>query len=227
MFRLAARMKVLTLVGMVAWLSLAWAGYFSASARTSPPNSRHALSPFEQQVLAQMNRVRANPPAYAAFLVSFRKYYQGRLLKIPGQIALQTVEGVSALNGAIRALRAARAAPPLLASPGMSLASRSHVADIGPRGLTSHIGSDGGDTFKRLDRFGRWQQVAGENIQYGARSAEEAVLQLLVDDGVPSRGHRTNILNPRFRVTGIACGPHARYRTACVITFAAGYLELR
>jgi len=85
-------------------------------------------------------------------------------------------------------MRAARAAPPLLASPGMSRASRSHLADIGPRGLTSHIGSDGSDTFKRLDRFGRWQQVAGENMQYGARSAEEAVLQLLIDDGVTQPG---------------------------------------
>ncbi len=183
------------------------------------------LSPLERQVLEELNRVRADPRGYAARLTRQRPHYEGRLLKLPGQVPLMTSEGVAALDGAVRALRAARAAPTLAPSRGMSRAARAHADDLGPRGLTSHVGSDRADTFTRLERYGRWQGKAGENIQYGGRDAAEVVAQLLIDDGVPSRGHRKNILDAGFRVAGVGCGKHARFRTVCVITFAAGYVE--
>lgn len=183
------------------------------------------LSPLEGQVLEELNRVRSDPRSYAGTLASLRKYYRGRLLELPGRVALMTVEGPAALEGAVRALRAARPAPPFIASRGMSRAARAHANDIGPRGVTSHLGSNGSDPFQRLQCCGRWQGSAGENIQYGGRDAREVVAQLLIDDGVPGRGHRKNILNPRFRVVGIGCGRHARFRSVCVIDFAAGYLE--
>jgi len=65
----------------------------------------------------------------------------------------------------------------------------------------------------------------GENIDYGNNTGRRIVVSLLIDDGVPSRGHRTNILNPEFTVTGTSIKTHNVYRFICVLTYAAAYSE--
>ncbi len=77
----------------------------------------------------------------------------------------------------------------------------------------------------RLTRYGRWSGKIGENISYGRSDARDVVIQLLVDDGIRSRGHRKNIFDPEFRVVGVGCGQHAGYRAMCVTTFASDYKE--
>ena len=50
------------------------------------------------------------------------------------------------------------------------------------------------------------------------------MLTLLIDDGVANRGHRNRLLDPSFRVTGIACGDH-KMGAMCVITLAGDFTD--
>jgi hypothetical protein len=45
-------------------------------------------------------------------------------------------------------------------------------------------------------------------------------MQLFVDDGVPSRGHRTNIVRPEFSNTAVAICKHPTYRHEAVLPYA-------
>jgi hypothetical protein len=57
-------------------------------------------------------------------------------------------------------------------------------------------------------------------ISFGPEQPPAVVIDLVVDDGVPDRGHRKILLDDRLRFAGAACGPHTIYRTMCVIDLA-------
>jgi uncharacterized protein YkwD len=183
------------------------------------------LSLLEKEIVRELNMARLSPRDYASLLEKWKPYYNGKLLKVPGEVAIKTKEGVSALNEAIRSIRSMNPVPRFRLSKGMSLGARDHVKDQGSSGSTQHKGRDGSQPWDRVNRYGTWQKIIGENISFGHNRARNVVMTLIIDDGVPDRGHRKNIFNSDFRVTGVACGPHSTYKTICVITFAGGYQE--
>lgn len=53
--------------------------------------------------------------------------------------------------------------------------------------------------------------MLGENLSFGESDAVSVIASLIVDDGVPSRGHRTNIFKKEFTKMGCFTGPHSVY----------------
>jgi uncharacterized protein YkwD len=185
----------------------------------------HDLSPLEKAVVEEVNLARTSPKSYASFLDQLKTYYKGKILNLPGETPVLTQEGVAAVTEAIRFLRSLNPIPPLDPSKGMSLGAKDHLRDLKLSGNSQHRGSDKSQPWERVNRYGTWQKVIGENIAFGNEKAREIVMAMIIDDGVPHRGHRKNIYNTNFRVLGVACGEHPHYQTVCVITFAGGYIE--
>ena len=183
------------------------------------------LSPSEKAVVHEINLARTAPKNYASFLEQFKKYYHEKLIKLPNETPIITKEGVEALMEATRFLRSTKPVPLLNLSKGMSWGARDHVKDLGLSGGSQHRGSDRSQPWDRVNRYGIWQKVIGENISFGHDRARNIVMSLIIDDGVPHRGHRKNIFNSDFRVIGVACGEHPNYKTICIITLAGGYIE--
>lgn len=189
---------------------------------------QHGTPPADvsREVLREVNRVRTNPQAYADFLTSRRALYRedGMMESRGGRTRFRTHEGVRALDEAIRCLRRTQPLPPLTFCAGLASSARDHAQDQGHSGLIGHNGRDGSDPFARMERYGAWRSQAGENIAYGPLSAEQIVVNLVVDDGVPGRGHRNNVLKPAFGVAGVGVGAHPRYGRVCVIDFAGDFV---
>ena len=175
---------------------------------------------FTQEVLDQINRVRQDPQAYAAYLAHYRSFYTADgMFRAPGRVPLRTHEGTAALDQAIRTLEHASPQAPITASDLLAGSARELINIQQQNGQIGH----GSSPFDRMQHYGVWQNMAGENVAYGAPTAEQVVYNLVVDDGERSRGHLKNILQPGFRVAGVSVGHHPIYGTMCVIDFASEF----
>ncbi len=179
-------------------------------------NPAAAETPFEQQVLAALNAARTDPAAYAAGLKQYRTYFHANLLRYPGQSAdIETEEGVAVVDEAIAFLKRQAPLAPVESAPLFAASARDLVLDQA-QGGTGHESSDGSSPADRAKRHGGGGFVA-EVIAYGPVDAADVVRQLIIDDGVADRGHRSILYSPELRFAGVACGPHPEYRTMCVI----------
>lgn len=171
--------------------------------------------PMEEAVLAEVNFARAYPQEYARRLLSEPVTAWQRALEANGQPYDR-----AAFIEAVEALQRQEPLPVLKADHALADAALEHVSLQGPSGLIGHSSPNGERFYDRLRRHGAADAIAAENIAYGPRTPSDVVRELIIDSGVPSRGHRRNIFHANFEVVGISCGAHRDYFTMCVMDFS-------
>lgn len=163
------------------------------------------LSEAEKDVILLVNKVRTMP---ALFAKTYLESHKG--------------ESVAALECYEELLEwSPRQA--LSPSKALSMASRDHARDMGSSGKTGHVSTNGKSATDRVKRYGVFTGAytgPWENCSYGFNDPLEIILQLLVDDDVPSRGHRKNIMEVHANFMGTAIQPHKEYDFNCVMDFA-------
>lgn len=182
------------------------------------------LNVLQKHVILELNKVRSNPKQFAEeYMEELTTAYDGKLYTYPGQSPVQSKEGVRPLLECIQVLKQTEPMPILQPSKGLAKAAADLVTDQQQNGGIGHITRNGLTPQKRIEKFGEWDICSAEDITYGSFEARQIVIALLIDDGVPSRGHRKNILNPCFHFAGVANGTHSEYLSMCVIDYAGDY----
>ncbi|WP_157817879.1 CAP domain-containing protein [Candidatus Thiodictyon syntrophicum] len=187
------------------------------------------LTPEERDVVTHINLARSNPAAYARlFLRPRRILFHGKIYLDPldprGR-GLRTHEGSAAVDEAAQELDETAPMGPLLVSAALTRAARMQAAEQAATGETGHGGRDGSTPSARIADQGHWEWIVGEVAAYGPVSGREIVSRLLIDDGVTSRGHRRNILDPRFGAVGVSIASHPRFGRTVIIDFADAIAE--
>ena len=163
------------------------------------------LTESEKDVILLVNKVRTMPALFArAYLESHRS---------------ESTAAEECYNELLKWT----AQKPLKPSKALSLAARDHGDDMGKTGEIGHVSSNGKSSTQRVLRYGVFKGAytgPWENCSYGFEDPLEIILQLLIDDDVPSRGHRKNIMEVEVNFIGTSIRPHKTYEYNCVMDFA-------
>jgi hypothetical protein len=147
-----------------------------------------SLSQNERDVYYWVNVLRADP---RSFLNNYVLPFLNQFPEAKG----------SSSSSLIADLKAQSELPLMAPKDNLLKASRLHAVDLSKQNRISHNSSDGRSFRQRMESAGI-TTCAGENILEGKSDALKAVILLLIDEGVPDKGHRKSLLNARFNLMG-------------------------
>ncbi len=156
-------------------------------------NARQFMTFEEQSMVKEINLVRSNPAGYVKFIEMYKKDILSG--KVPGSVA--------ACDELIGELKKTPPLLPMKSSQCLFNAAKEHGEDLRRSGNMSHLGSDGSYPWDRIKRNCPDLTDGNENLIGGPKSVRKLVIQLLVDDKTPNRGHRRNLLDKEWKY--IAC----------------------
>ncbi len=153
----------------------------------SNPNS--AMSVEEYGMLDEINLLRRNPVGYIPFVEVYIKEMQAK----------NNTGAVKSARELIAELRTTSAVGILEAKDCIYTAAKKHGDEQKGRGSLNHDGLDGTWPWDRMMRECAEVTDGNENLIGNTTDIRRAVVLLLVDDGIESRGHRKILLNPDWK----------------------------
>ena len=164
--------------------------------RVDEATDKAAASYMQSEELAmvdEINLVRSNPAGYIPYVEA----YKAKILR---------GEGFGSAAVCDELIAELRSTPPRsILKPRECLyrAARVHGEDQRPTGDTNHVGTDGSWPWDRVLRACPELTDGNENLVGGPSTVRESVMILLIDDGIPNRGHRKTMLQEDWRY--VAC----------------------
>jgi uncharacterized protein YkwD len=158
-----------------------------------PLSNNTSMSNEEMEMVNEINLMRQNPAGYIQYI---REYITH--LKQNGDMG-----GVQSANELIAELEKSPKLSTLQPLQCVYTAAKKHGEDQIRRGATDHTGSDGSMPWDRVLRECPNLKDGNENLVGGPSDIRRAVILLLVDDGIDTRGHRRTLLNPEWQY--VAC----------------------
>ena len=180
----------------------------------------------EQDIFQCHNECRENPQSSISKLKEIQPYFKDKIYHHPLEDAITTYEGADIIEEATQYLKTLKPINTLIYSEEISKACRDHIADIGHKGLTDHIGSDGSNITDRIEKYCEWDGIVGENLDFGFREGSNILMNMIMDDGVKERCQRRNIFNREFKFIGVGVGPHKTFGVCAVVGYAKNIRKL-
>lgn len=166
------------------------------------------LSQKEQTMFYWVNVFRKNP----------KKFYSAVIKEFIRQFPEANKQEVKSLERDINKVNTPL--PLFVPDAGLIQMSYAHSNDLKRRGgVITHKSSSGKDFGQRIKEAGNYG-CGAENIFIGSDGPLEALIMLLVDYGVPDKGHRLNLLDPAFGRMGLSFSQVATNKTVIVQEFA-------
>lgn len=162
---------------------------------TAPPKVTAKYMRVEERgMLAEINLLRSNPSEYIPYV---QEYVTA--IKNSGFPANYILEEEKTAQELIQELK--KMSPLSIVQPHRQLykACENHAKDILKRGRGGHMSSDGSSPLDRVNKVAPELYGGFENLVGGGDDVRQSVIMLLVDAGIPNRGHRKNLLDPRWK----------------------------
>ena len=172
------------------------------------------MSDEERQLVEEINELRTNPKKYADKVNKYIPYFDGKVLNIPGRKnGILTQEGDKAFKECVSYLQKQKAVDALDPSKGLLRLAQDYIKKIQKK----NADTDSIDVDKMLSKYGNFYGDFNTAVEYGGQNPEQAVVNLIVGDGDPTRDHRKSLLNTSFKLVGVAFGTHQVFHNCSVI----------
>jgi len=150
------------------------------------------MSEEERIMMDEVNLMRSNPKAYIPYVQEYLENYKNAGWD-EDSVAEEERVGKELIHELERLGPLSRLTP----DPKLYRVASAHGVDMKRMGSVTHTGSDGSSPFGRIKK-GTNLQSGNENLVGGGLDVRESVIMLLVDSGIPGRGHRRTLLKAEW-----------------------------
>lgn len=177
----------------------------------------------EKNVVMYMNLIRIDGEKfYYTFLEDYINNYNAKVRQYRNYNELRITRSNSYYTSLLKHLRGVKNLQVFYPDDKLTMLSRGHAQDLNRNNLDTHESSNGDKFSKRLSKYFP-NRAMSENIDFGYSNSLDIVCHLLLDCGVPSLGHRFNLLDQKYKLNtvGVSIQPHPSYSWCAVIDFVA------